>query len=237
MNSAAAGEKSDRRRRQGAVHAVPHGEVDVAATSTVERRYRSTDEVIENHRRHAEDDRDDGEEERGRNERRRGRHACRRDGDRRDRIAPEEPRRKSNAVRDGHGRRGDGDARGHGPRDSAGLVAGMEIQVEHRLLGDEPEDERNTRHRGSTRHGGDGDGRPRPIEARDRAQITRPELVVDDADDEEVGGLEDGVGEQQLSTGGGGGRRADAEHSHHQSELTDGSIGEQLLEVVNTEGA
>ena len=79
-----------------------------------------------------------------------------------------------------------------------------------------------------------GQGPPHALEAPDVAGAGG---VVDDADDEEEGGLEQGVGHQQGHPGGGGLRVAHAEEHHQQAQLRHGAVGQEQLGVVLAEGA
>ena len=74
------------------------------------------------------------------------------------------------------------------------------------------------------------DGQP-AAEAGEAAQVAGAGRVVDDADGEEEGGLEQRVRERHHQPGGGELPAAGADEHHEEAELADRAEGEQQLEV------
>ena len=123
-------------------------------------------------------------------------------------------------------------------RTDAGAVAvagDVDERDEHALLGDVAEQRGETRHRRGGEHRGDGEDRQAAGEARQLTEVARAGAVVDHADDEEEGRLEQRVREQQGEPGEHRAAGAGAEDEHEEAELADGAVGEQQLEVVLAE--
>ena len=107
----------------------------------------------------------------------------------------------------------------------------MQQRGQRGLLGDEAEGRDDAGHRGDR---DDADRREHgrlTSESADLADVAGGQLVVDDADDQEQRRLEQRVREQQGETGEDRVARAVSEDDGEEAKLTDGSEGEDALEV------
>src|SRR5699024_8175990 len=112
----------------------------------------------------------------------------------------------------------------------------LEEGLEEVLLADEAEEGRDACH-GQRGQGGDGGGQGHAVaQATESAKIPGAVLVIDQSDDHEECGLEQGVGQ---GVDGGGHERCAGTHADdgdQQTELADGGVGGQRLHVVLLEG-
>ena len=135
---------------------------------------------------------------------------------------------EAGAVGDGQRRAGDDSSEDQG---AGGERAVGECGV-GRLLGDEAEQQWHPGHR---RRADDGHGlrrQPAGEQRRERPNVPRAGLVVDDADDHERSRLEQSMGDEQDDPRLRRRRRAGTEQHDEKAELADSAVGEEQLEVV-----
>lgn len=223
--------EDDGRDREGRLETVPEGEVVVVAAGQFVGVGREQRLDERDHERR--DDAGGGEEawrhcDRGA----RGVQRAVRDVLLRGEGTPDEAHR----VGDGQHRTGERGDEGD-PRPGVARDDRVEECREHGLLRDEAEQ------RGHARHGrgrDDADGRNHghaPADTRELAPVARARGMVDDADDEEEGRLEERVREQQRDARECRVACAEARHHDEEAELAHGAVGEQQLDVVLAKGA
>jgi hypothetical protein len=110
-------------------------------------------------------------------------------------------------------------------------IARYPERLQHGLLRDEAEGRWKADHRGDGEDGDGGQGGPAGAEAAERVDVAGAGRLVDDADHEEEGGFEQGVGGQEGRPRERGGAGAAGEYDADHAELADRPVGEQQFQV------
>ena len=124
------------------------------------------------------------------------------------------------------------DGRQHGHQQGLSRPHGVRTLLQHHLLGDEPAERRQTRHRGGGQHAQRRRQRHDRRQAAQPPHVARARLMVDDTRMHEQRRLEGRMVEDVKDRRRHRRARPEAEQHHHQPQLADRRIGEDRLQIV-----